>query len=179
MLAIAIKKTDQFDRMIRGRNWRECAAAALVAVIFGAAAYWAHSGLVRAGNLVVAASGLWIIFYTLRYGHEVPDPTPDQSLAGYQRALLRKYDHQIRLLRNVKFWYLLPPYAGLVLGSYGVIAEHRAANGPGWSNFLGPAIYTAVFAGVWWLNEVYAVGRIKRERTRLLGEIHAREGGER
>jgi hypothetical protein len=39
------------------------------------------------------------------------------------------------------------------------------------------AIYTAVFGGVWWLNETYAVGKLRRERARLLEEMK-QAGGE-
>jgi hypothetical protein len=37
-----------------------------------------------------------------------------------------------------------------------------------WPDLTGPALYTAVFAIVWWLNEVHAVGRLQGERARLL-----------
>jgi hypothetical protein len=42
------------------------------------------------------------------------DPNPDQSLAEYRSALVSKIDHQIRLLRRVKYWSLLPTYVGLL-----------------------------------------------------------------
>lgn len=168
MLAMVMNKAARFDRTIRARNWRECGAAALVAVFFAVGALHAPNALMRAGNLVVAGSGLWIIFYILRYGREAPEPAPDQSLVGFQQALLRKYEHQIRLLRNVKYWYLLPPYAGLLLLSAGIGSAGAADGRAGWIGWLGVAIYTAVFAVIWWLNEVRAVGRLQRERARLL-----------
>jgi hypothetical protein len=66
--------------------------------------------------LVVAASGVWYGFYILRYGREAPSPAPDRSAADFQQALLRKHDHQIRLLKTVKYWCLAPPYVGLLPG---------------------------------------------------------------
>ncbi len=169
MLAIAISKTDRFDRRIRTRNLTECVAAAAVAVLFAIFAIRVPDAFLRAGNLVIAASGLWILFYILKYGREAPQPAPDQSIAAFERALARKYQHQIRLLKSVKYWYLLPPYTGLLLLSAGMLRQ-RAAHGPlHWVDFIPPAIYTAVYAGVWWLNEA-AARRLEREREVLLGE---------
>ena len=85
---------------------------------------------------MVAASGLWIVFCMLRYGREAPSPAPDRSLADFQQALLRKYDHQIRLLKNVKYWYLLPPYVGLLLASAGIVMANIARAKPAWPQLV-------------------------------------------
>ena len=166
MLTIAMERANRFDRTIKARNIRECLAAALVTVFFAFVAWKSPDALVRAGNILIAASGAWIIFYMLRFGREAPAPQPDQSLADFQQALLRKYDHQIRLLKNVKYWYLLPMYVGLILVDAGRISERVAEGRAGWVDAIGPAIYTLVFAVIWWLNEVNAAGRL-REASRL------------
>ena len=97
------------------------------------------------------------------------DPNPDQTLAVYQRALV-KYDHQIRLLRNVKFWYLAPMYVGLLTGSVGLLKEHAEKGTLTWPAALYPLFYTLLFAAVWWLNEVHAVPQTTR-RMRARGHI--------
>src|SRR5579863_317903 len=158
MLTIAMRKARRFDRMITVRNAAECLAAAVVTVLFTTMAVHTSNALIRAGNAVVAASGVWIIFYMLRFGREASNPAPDQSLRGFQHALLQKYEHQIQLLKNVKYWYLPPLYAGLLLASAGSIRENAAKGRPTWAEFVAPVIYTAVFAGVWWLNETKGVG---------------------
>jgi len=111
----------------------------------------------------------------LRYGREAPAPTPDRSVADFQQALLRKYDHQIRLLKNVKYWYLLPPYVGLLLASAGIATANTAEGQPVWPQMIAFAVYTAVFGGIWWANEVYGVGKLRSERARLLEEMHQEE----
>jgi len=176
MLALAIKRADQFDRTIRLRNWRECGAGVLVTAIFAFIAWRSPNALARAGNLVVAASGLWVAFCMLRYGREAPTATPDRSLADFQRALLRKYDYQIRLLKNVKYWYLLPPYVGLLMASAGILMADAAKGRPGWPQLIAVAIYTAVFGTVWWLNEGYALGKLRRQRARLWEQMNNAEG---
>jgi hypothetical protein len=171
MLTIAMERVNRFDRKIKARNLRECLAALAVTALFGFIAWHAPNALARAGNLMVAASSLWIAFCMLRYGREAPPPTPDRSAADFQQAMLRKYGHQIRLLKNVKYWYLLPPYAGLLLASAGIVENSRAKGQPAWPQLIALAIYTAVFAAVWWANEVYAVRKLQRERARLLAEM--------
>ncbi|MGA2134766.1 MAG: hypothetical protein ABSH50_20975 [Bryobacteraceae bacterium] len=174
MLALAMEKAARFERTIRHRNWRECGAAAVGSAFFGWAAWHAPAAMMRGGYLVVAASGLWIIFYMLRYGREAANPQPDQSLAGFQRALLRQYDYQIGLLRNVKYWYLLPMYAGLLLASAGGLVT-RPARQPAWPAVVAMVLYTLVFGVIWWLNEGYAAGKLRGQRAGLLEQMSGTE----
>ena len=87
---------------------------------------------------------------------------------SYTRALVERYDHQIRLLKSVKYWYLLPMYVGLLIISAGVLQQRAKGGNLGWWDFAGPVFYTAFFAAVWWLNEVSAVRRLRKLRARLL-----------
>jgi hypothetical protein len=173
MRKLVLNKTEKFDRAIRRRNMRETVAAVIVAVAFTVIAWGQHNGIERAGSIILVASSLWIIYYMLRQGAEPADPSPDQTLAGYQYALVRKYDHQIRLLRNVKFWYLLPMYVGLLTGSAGMLKE-KAERGPlTWVDALFPAIYTLIFAGIWWLNEGYGLSKLQRMRQQVTSGLEA------
>jgi hypothetical protein len=176
MLTIAIERANRFDRTIKARNWRECLVAALLTAIFAFIAWKSPNALARAGNLVVAASGVWIVFCILRYGREAKSPEADQSLLDFQQALLRKYEHQIRLLKNVKYWYLLPPYVGLLIANAGVAMARTAEHGPVWPQWIAMAIYTAVFGCIWWLNEGQAVQHLRRERDKLLRELNSAPG---
>jgi len=178
MLTIAMERANQFDSKIKARNLRECLGAALLTAIFAFIAWQSPNALARAGHLVVAASGLWIAFCMLRYGREAPSPAPDRSVADFQQALLRKYDHQIRLLKNVKYWYLLPPYAGLLLASAGMVMARTAEGQPAWPQLIALAVYTAVFAFIWWLNEGPGLRKLRAERARLLEEMNPATGGQ-
>jgi hypothetical protein len=166
-----MERAKQFDRTIHARNLRECVAGAVVAVFFAFVAWHSPNALARVGHWIVAASGLWIVFYMLSFGREAAAPEPDRSGVDFQRALLRKYDHQIRLLRNVKYWYLLPPYVGLLLASAGIVMANAAAGKPAWPQIVAMAIYTAVFGAIWWINEIQAVRKLRLERARLLEEM--------
>jgi hypothetical protein len=168
ILALVQKKIRHFDRMIAVRNLLECIAAGLVAIFFGWLGLRTHDLLMRTGFLVVAAGALWIIYYLLRYGNTSVSADPSQNLVDYTRALVGRYDHQIRLLKSVKYWYLLPMYVGLLITSAALSLDRAKAGRLGWGDLAIPALYTAVFAGVWWLNEVAAVGRLRKQRAKLL-----------
>jgi hypothetical protein len=139
-----------------------------MAAFFAVAAWKQPSGLMRLGSGIIVAGLLWIVYYIRRHGTEAPEPHPDQTLAGYQRALISKYDHQTRLLRNAKFWYLLPLYLGLLTSSAGMLKAHAAEGALTWMDAIGPLVYTLVFAGVWWLNEVHAVRKLQKMRAQVL-----------
>ncbi|MBV8807314.1 MAG: hypothetical protein JO033_01455 [Acidobacteriaceae bacterium] len=168
MRRIVLEKTATFDRMIRLRNETEILAALLVVAAFSYFAWLQRNGLERAGSIVIIAGALWIVYYILRHGAGPEDPSPDQTISSYQRALVRKYEHQIRLLRKVKFWYLAPLYIGLLTGSVGILREHAKQGTVGWADAILPLLYTLVFAGVWWLNEVYSVRKLQRWRAQVL-----------
>lgn len=176
MLALVERKTRGFDRAIIVRNWIECLASVFVIVCFSYFAFKAHNTLVRAGCLMIAASAAWIIFYLFRYGKGPSTVDPSLDLIGYTQALVERYNHQIRLLKSVKYWYLLPPYVGLMVAAAGVFEERAKAGILSWPDWIWPAVFTAFYAAVWWLNEVYSVNRLQNERGRLLVMTANNEG---
>jgi len=168
IVVIVQKKIRHFDGAIAVRNLVECIAAGIVVLCFGWLGVRTHDALMRAGFLVIAAGGAWIIYYLIRYGNTSVSVDPSQTLVDYTRALVERYDHQIRLLKSVKYWYLLPPYVGLLITSAALFLERRKTASLSWHDLAFPTFYTAVYAAVWWLNEVYSVGRLRKQRARLL-----------
>lgn len=176
MLALVQRKTRSFDRMIAVRNWMECLASAVVAASFAYFALKTQNMFVRTGCLAIAAGTAWIIFFLIRYGQVLSGVDPSLNLTGHTQALAQRYDYQIRLLKSVKYWYLLPPYLGLVLATVGVFQDRAKAGILRWFDLFWPLLYTALYAAVWWLNEVYSVGRLRNERSRLLSITGISEG---
>jgi hypothetical protein len=168
LMKLIEKKTKRFDRVIRVRNFLECAGATVVAVMYAVSAARTHDDVQRVGFIVISASAIWIMYFLLRYGHRPADADPSQDLSAYRRGLVERYDRQIWLLKSVKYWYLLPPYVGLLIGTLGVLLDHARSGGIRWQDSILPAIYTAFFAFVWWLNEIEGVARLQAERARLL-----------
>jgi len=167
MREIIMQKMSKFDRTIRRRNMGEVTGALVGAIGFSYMAsrqtYWVS----RLGSAIIMATFVWIIYYFLRHGSGPADPNPDQNAAGYQRALIAKIDHQIRLVRSAKFWFLLPMYFGLLLLTAGDLIAHAAAGKLTWIDAVGPVFYTLVFAVIWWANDVYAAGKLLHLRTKL------------
>ena len=168
MRSVVLKKITGFDRMIRTRNRIESLAALAVAVFFAYAAWMQRNGIERLGSVIIVAGALLIVYYIRRHGADGADPSPDQTVASFRRALVLKYEHQIRLLRNVKYWYLLPMFVGLLTAAGGRLREEAGRRPLSWADAIPPVVYTLVFAGVWWLNEVYAVRKLQRLREGAL-----------
>jgi hypothetical protein len=167
MLALVERKSAQFDRTIRWRNLRECVAAPFIAGYFGWLSFHQPNLLSQIGCLWTAASSLWILYYILRHGKPPAAPEYEQSLNGYREQLRHKYDHQLQLFKSLKYWYLLPPYLGLLMFCAGQISHAAQRRALGLSDLLGPAAFTAMFALIWWLNEGPGVRCIEKARRAL------------
>lgn len=172
------KRTDKFDRRVRRRNWVEWATGALVVAPLTAAAF-VVDGLVRVGCLVSVGAVLWVAYFIKRYGTAAPDPDPHMSLAEYRQALLEKYDRQIWLLKNVKYWYLLPLYTSVMLIFTGALLRMFEARGFFVArDFVPMAIGTGMMLFVWWLNEGYGVRKLRREREETRQRLDQLNGDE-
>jgi hypothetical protein len=164
MLTLVIEKTRKMDRQIASRNTRECLAAAAVTIFFGWFAWRAPGFIERIGWAITALSGIWIAFYILRFGKGPGQPDRTASVMAYSSLLAENYDRQIRLLRNVKYWYLLPIWVGLAIGMVGAsLRTHEQA----WVLAVKLSSVTATFAFIWALNEWWGVRYLRRLKEQL------------
>ena len=104
MLTMAMERAERFDRTIKARNLRECLGAVLLTAIFAFIAWNSPNALARAGNVVVAASGLWIFFCMLRYGREAPSPAPDRRCARGNPPAPQTRSPGLRRRRGLADW---------------------------------------------------------------------------
>jgi hypothetical protein len=156
------EKLAKLDRMLQGRQYREILAAVLVAAMFGAQ-FAAASGLfAKLGSAVIIAGCVWVTYYLLRHGRGPQNPYSGAPLEEYRAGVVAKFDHQIRLLSRVKYWYVLPFYLGIVLLGLGDAERNGWTMRPFDWYVLGGA--TAFCAFVVWLNEVWGVKRLRKER---------------
>ena len=113
---------------------------------------------------------LWIAGYMLadRRRHKRQPPEPGEALWQHVKTSLAQVEHQIWLLRNVFWWYLLP-LALSILAFFGQVSWQERAGG--WGPALGVLSVVAlggiVFAGIYWLNQ-YAVRSELEPRRREL-----------
>src|SRR4029077_11623774 len=113
---------------------------------------------------------VWIAGFVLvdRIRHNRQPPEPSETLRQRVESSLAQVEHQIWLLRNVFWWYLLPP--GLsILTFFGQIAWQMRAGG-GWT-VLGTAglvsVVFIVFAGVYQLNQTAVRAHLEPRRQEL------------
>ncbi len=98
---------------------------------------------------------VWIAGFMLadRMGHKRQPPEPGEPLRQRVESSLAQVEHQIWLLRNVLWWYLLP-LALPMLAFLGQVAWETRSGG--WLAAVMVSVVVIVFAGVYWLNQ-YAV----------------------
>jgi hypothetical protein len=157
------QKTRKFDRMIRFRDLRESVAGLVITVVYGWFALHAGSMLERVADLWLAACGVWIAVFLWRFSRLARKPAPDQSLAVYRHELVERYNKQIQLSKSVKYWYILPFWAGVMLSE----AAHLM-NGLSKTRVLIVVVFvTLCSAFVWWLNEGPGVRYLERKRSEL------------
>jgi hypothetical protein len=168
------ERTRKFDRRVRARNLREIIASVIGGVVLGWTMLGTHDPWKITGGAVMELGLAVIIYVLLRYGQAGGEPDPSGTLSDYTRSLMARYDRQIRLLKTAKYWYLLPMFVGIVIMAAGSVVSHARAGTLGTKVFIWPAVLTAFFAFTWWLNEVYAVGKL--EQCRAKTEAMLREG---
>jgi hypothetical protein len=142
----------QFDRKIFWRNFREYAAGGIF-MAFMLVVMVRPEGRLLAWTGIAAAG--FVMFYMWWSHRNTPQPDLSADARSYQAALLARYDHQIRLLRRVKYWYVLPLYCWMLFA-----ASHGRAPLPMY-------IVMTVFAlFIVWLNESYAVKKLREQREK-------------
>lgn len=113
---------------------------------------------------------LWIAGYMLadRLRHKRHPPEPGEPLRQRVESSLAQVEHQIWLLRNVFWWYLLP-FALSVLAFFGQVAWQERSGG--WWTALAVSIVVAfgviVFAGIYWLNQYAVSSELEPRRQEL------------
>jgi hypothetical protein len=126
------------------------------------------------GGGFMAADWVW---------HKRSGPEPGQSLRRHVESSAKQVQHQIWLLRNVLWWYLLPP-GFAILAFFGQVAWMTRAGGLKTVLFVAGLVLlvAAVFAGIYWLNQ-HAVRselepRYRELQTLQAGLNDAAEGGD-
>jgi hypothetical protein len=116
---------------------------------------------------------LWIAGYMLadRMRQKRQPPDPGEPLRRRVESSLAQVEHQVWLLRNVHWWYLLP-LALPILAFFGQGAWQERSGG--WWTALAAsaavAVVVSVFSGIFWLNQ-WAVRSGLEPRRRELETI--------
>jgi hypothetical protein len=148
----------RFDHTLFWRNAREYAAGIVLMVVFLGQLVLGHD---RIGAVVGIGSVGFVMAY-LWWKHRSLQPLdPAADVATYQTTLLARIDDQIRLLRSVTYWYLLPLFVPIAWQSLQVWQKAP------WAAAVSLAIAAALFAYLRWLNVTAGVGALLTTRANV------------
>jgi hypothetical protein len=158
----------QFWATIFWRDLRE------VIVAIGLTVYFSWQGA-HAGNwtdYLVAAACLFVAVFFIadRFNQRRKQLPPNHSLKGCVENSLAQVSHQIWLLKNVFWWYLLPLLVPLLISMLYPVFR----GGPGHAGPLiaAVAVIVGVFGFVYWVNQ-YAVRKSLHPRREELENLLA------
>jgi hypothetical protein len=157
-----VERGERFGRTIFWRNMREyVAGVGLIA--------WLLWNLRAPGQRFLSVTGIvatgFVMFYLWRGQREKQPVDASSDMRAYQAALLERYDRQIALLRRVKYWYVAPFYAWMLLVLLMVPAPPARK--------IPYFIFFTSFSGIAvWLNESYGVRKLRKAR----GEVESMLG---
>ena len=103
-----------FDKCLKKRDRREVIAAAIVILAFGTGAILFTGIISKIGLSIGVLYGILVIFVL----HNVKKHKPDNYSLPVKDYLVKHRDYLVRerrLLNNVIYWYLLPPFISEVL----------------------------------------------------------------
>ncbi len=163
MLIREVKRSKEaFESTIFWRDFREVAVSIVMVGVFLYGAFKSRDNIWIAGSLAVVAISMLFVaafFIVDRRLQKKKDPRHTDPLLACIESSLTQINHQIWLLKNVFWWYLLPPGAGIFLFFF-VVAWNLFKVLPAGSVlpiFGAVLLFVAlIFWGVYWLNQ-YAV----------------------
>jgi hypothetical protein len=160
-------KERSFRRTIFWRDVREVGVAGLLAVFF---LWFGIEG--RVWSLFVLAAllaGVAIFMIVDRLRQRRRHLSHSDPLVACAEESLAQINHQIWLLKNVFWWYLLPPGVGMAL-FYGQVSWSLLEAGL-WrlKDLWGPLGGVLVFWGVYWLNQLC----VRKDLEPRRGELQA------
>jgi hypothetical protein len=148
----------RFDQTLFWRNAREYAAGLVLLIVF-------LGQLVIGDDRVGALVGIGCVGFVLGYlwwkhrGLHPLDPALDAM--AYKAALLARVDDQIRLLRSLTYWYLLP------LSLPSLWQAVRVWDKSPWAAVVSLAVVGALFVFLRWLNITAGVGALLAARANV------------
>ena len=117
-------RSTKFEATITRRDWIEAGAAAVVLIWFGLFLRFESVPFIAALGVVIIMLGcveiVVVLFWTRRLDAR---PRRDASLLEFSKAELTRVDRQIRLLRNVSWWYSTPVLVGCVVFIFGLLGS--------------------------------------------------------
>jgi hypothetical protein len=168
--AVTIKsKAGKLNRAVFWRDIRESSVAILLCALFTFKGASGASLLHAAGSFVSAAGCLFVACFLYFRRVKASEKSYDENMHRYFVNALAQVNHQVWLLRNVHYWYLLPLVPGIVI-----------------LNFINPDLSKAwvtntgmfvLFVFIYWLNQQAVKKQLLPLKAELEEIVLAMEAG--
>lgn len=171
---IAAMKTRMkgFDETIRWRDYGEVAACIFIVGWFGwNLLFRNNSPLTQAGCVVLIVSAVFIAWKLIWSKRRLPKPEANAPIFDAVKVELQKVENQIGLLKSVAWWYLLPLLVGVMMCYWG-------GRGSIPSKLTYSAFVLALFAFIYWLNQLVVRNNLLPLKRKLDALLHSVETGE-
>lgn len=146
----AVKTEESFDEVRRNvmnsrrrldlRDFREITVCVFVFLMFFPTLFLNLPLLTRLGSLVTCTAAVFIGL-SMHLGKQRHRVFPEFSVHQFLAAEIAHLDYQIRLLRNVSWWYLAPPALGYLMFVWGLMPTSEAIIVSGGYFIFDRAIY--------------------------------------
>ena len=148
-------RSKSFRRTIRRRNLIEYVVAAGLVILFGSRGIdaWTDGEGLKAVGYAATCIGIAVAMLGLARRGSAGKAGPEDSTLSHLRGELAR---QIRALRSIGMWYLLPLVPGLLLvfaADYQLQATLEGGQSALWSLVWKLGFFLAVFGGIWWVNQ--------------------------
>jgi hypothetical protein len=157
----------QFAATIYCRDVREVAVALLMVPV------WIFMGIKLSHHwtwYLVIPTLLWIAGFMIvdRRRQRRKEPAPGDSLRSSIERSLAQVEHQIWLLRNIFWWYLLPPFAAMVVWPAHLAWKMRSEILQALGLFLMVnLVFALVGCFIYWLNQYVVRKQLEPRRNEL------------
>jgi hypothetical protein len=157
----------QFEAMIFCRDVREVGVALLMVPV------WIVMGVMMKSLwswYLMIPTLLWIAGFMLvdRKRQRERLPAPGDDLRSSVERSLAQVEHQIWLLRNVLWWYLLPPYSALLFWLGHLIWRSRHSGLVAMAEFGAFGVFFVLVAWfIYWLNQFGVRKQLEPRRNEL------------